>query len=224
MGEKMGKVLAAILALNGSISTINFSIKLLIYCLMVLNVKTFGLKCVCNPDECDIIRPEDCPGQGYIVWDPCKCCKVCARTVGEACGGPGGFSGTCEPPLSCVSKPPVGGSGVCMDVPASSYDGDRTDGPDTDCPDTVLIEPGCEIVNRKCKCWDRIRLCRSKAISKWDFKNMEECQLNIENLVKTELEFDEDYTAPPRISFESVSSHRQGGRRRKKLFQHFDFY
>uniref|UniRef100_A0A182FUP3 Uncharacterized protein n=1 Tax=Anopheles albimanus TaxID=7167 RepID=A0A182FUP3_ANOAL len=87
-------------------------------------------------------------------------------------------------------------------VPASSYDGDRTDGPDTDCPDTVLIEPGCEIVNRKCKCWDRIRLCRSKAISKWDFKNMEECQLNIENLVKTELEFDEDYTAPPRISFD----------------------
>uniref|UniRef100_A0A182TMI7 IGFBP N-terminal domain-containing protein n=1 Tax=Anopheles melas TaxID=34690 RepID=A0A182TMI7_9DIPT len=110
----MGKVLAAIPALNGSISTINFSIKLLIYCLMVLNVKTFGLKCVCNPDECDIIRPEDCPGKGYIVWDPCKCCKVCARTLGEACGGPGGFSGTCEPPLSCVSKPPVGGSGVCM--------------------------------------------------------------------------------------------------------------
>uniref|UniRef100_A0A453YZN5 Uncharacterized protein n=2 Tax=gambiae species complex TaxID=44542 RepID=A0A453YZN5_ANOGA len=83
MGEKMGKVLAAIPALNGSISTINFSIKLLIYCLMVLNVKTFGLKCVCNPDECDIIRPEDCPGKGYIVWDPCKCCKVCARTLGE---------------------------------------------------------------------------------------------------------------------------------------------
>uniref|UniRef100_A0A182M5E1 Uncharacterized protein n=1 Tax=Anopheles culicifacies TaxID=139723 RepID=A0A182M5E1_9DIPT len=68
----MGKVLAAIPALNGSISTINFSIKLLIYCLMVLNVKTFGLKCVCNPDECDIIRPEDCPGKGYIVWDPCN--------------------------------------------------------------------------------------------------------------------------------------------------------
>uniref|UniRef100_A0A182N3U0 Uncharacterized protein n=1 Tax=Anopheles dirus TaxID=7168 RepID=A0A182N3U0_9DIPT len=43
------------------------------------------------------------------------CCKVCARTLGEACGGPGGFSGTCEPPLSCVSKPPVGGSGVCME-------------------------------------------------------------------------------------------------------------
>ncbi|XP_053677025.1 cysteine-rich motor neuron 1 protein [Anopheles nili] len=199
MGEKMGKVLAAIPALNGSISTINFSIKLLIYCLMVLNVKTFGLKCVCNPDECDVIRPEDCPGMGYIVWDPCKCCKVCARTLGEACGGPGGFSGTCEPPLSCVSKPPVGGSGVCMDVPRTSLDGDRPGG--RDCPETVLIEPGCEIVNRKCKCWDRIRLCKSKSISKWDFKNMEECQLNIENLVKTELEFDEDYTAPPRISF-----------------------
>ena len=72
----MGKVLVAAatttkLTLN-SISTINFSVKLFIYCLMVLNVKTFGLKCVCNPEECDIIRPEDCPGKGYIVWDPCK--------------------------------------------------------------------------------------------------------------------------------------------------------
>uniref|UniRef100_A0A182N3U1 Uncharacterized protein n=1 Tax=Anopheles dirus TaxID=7168 RepID=A0A182N3U1_9DIPT len=99
------------------------------------------------------------------------------------------------------------------DVPPTSLDGDRPGG--RDCPETVLIEPGCEIVNRKCKCWDRIRLCKSKSITKWDFKNMEascllpggefECQLNIENLVKTELEFDEDYTAPPRISFAHTS-------------------
>lgn len=31
-----------------------------------------AIKCVCNPQECDFIRPEDCPGKGYIVWDPCK--------------------------------------------------------------------------------------------------------------------------------------------------------
>lgn len=43
-----------------------------------------------------------------------RCCQVCARTFGEACGGPGGFSGTCEPPLQCVSKPPVIGSGICL--------------------------------------------------------------------------------------------------------------
>uniref|UniRef100_A0A182LS83 Uncharacterized protein n=1 Tax=Anopheles culicifacies TaxID=139723 RepID=A0A182LS83_9DIPT len=107
------------------------------------------------------------------------------------------------------------GPNCLHDVPPTSTDGDRPGV--NDCPETVLIEPGCEIVNRKCKCWDRIRLCKSKSISKWDFKNMEECQLNIENLVKTELEFDEDYTAPPRISFETIVTSR--GRRRKKLFQ-----
>lgn len=40
---------------------------------------------------------------------------MCARTLGEACGGPGGFSGTCEPPLQCVAQLPlVDGLGVCM--------------------------------------------------------------------------------------------------------------
>lgn len=63
----MGKILTI-----PNILTKNFSVKLLIYYLMVLNVKSFGLKCVCNPQECDIIRSEDCPGKGYIVWDPCK--------------------------------------------------------------------------------------------------------------------------------------------------------
>lgn len=31
-----------------------------------------GIKCICNPDECDIIRANDCPGKGYLVWDSCK--------------------------------------------------------------------------------------------------------------------------------------------------------
>lgn len=31
-----------------------------------------GLKCFCNPQECDIIRSQDCPGKGLILWDPCK--------------------------------------------------------------------------------------------------------------------------------------------------------
>lgn len=50
----------------------------------------------------------------YIINYYFRCCQVCARTFGEACGGPGGFSGTCEPPLQCVSKPPVIGSGICL--------------------------------------------------------------------------------------------------------------
>lgn len=37
------------------------------------NVYVGAIKCVCNPQEdCDFIRSEDCPGKGYIVWDPCK--------------------------------------------------------------------------------------------------------------------------------------------------------
>lgn len=34
--------------------------------------------------------------------------------MGEACGGPGGFSGTCEPPLQCVQRLQMKGSGVCL--------------------------------------------------------------------------------------------------------------
>lgn len=45
---------------------------------------------------------------------PTRCCKVCAKVEGEACGGPGGFSGSCEPPLKCIIKPPIVGTGVCM--------------------------------------------------------------------------------------------------------------
>ncbi|GLV33742.1 crimpy [Carabus blaptoides fortunei] len=30
-----------------------------------------------------------------------ECCKVCARTEGEPCGGVLGFSGECEPGLTC---------------------------------------------------------------------------------------------------------------------------
>ncbi|GAB0090846.1 uncharacterized protein DMENIID0001_056110 [Sergentomyia squamirostris] len=73
-----------------------------------------AIKCVCNLAECDDIKPTDCPGKGITVWDPCHCCKVCAKTLGEACGGPGGFSGTCEPPLQCITKPPVIGTGLCL--------------------------------------------------------------------------------------------------------------
>ncbi|XP_039450232.1 cysteine-rich motor neuron 1 protein isoform X2 [Culex pipiens pallens] len=96
-------------------SSIPSAIRLFLCFLFLLNSESLGLKCVCNPNECETIRSEDCPGRGMIVWDPCRCCRVCARTFGEACGGPGDFSGTCEPPLSCVSKIPVGGSGICLE-------------------------------------------------------------------------------------------------------------
>lgn len=41
------------------------------------------------------------------------------------------------------------------------------------CSETITIESGCEIVNRKCKCWDEMQLCKTKSITRWDFKNLE---------------------------------------------------
>jgi hypothetical protein len=47
--------------------------KLFIILMLLIHVNTVcALKCVCNPVECDVIRPDDCPGKGYVVWDPCK--------------------------------------------------------------------------------------------------------------------------------------------------------
>lgn len=44
-----------------------------------------------------------------------SCCPICAKTVGEVCGGPGDFSGRCEPPLKCVAKLPTANAlGACM--------------------------------------------------------------------------------------------------------------
>ncbi|KAF7404870.1 hypothetical protein HZH66_003776 [Vespula vulgaris] len=61
-----------------------------------------ALSCVCSPLECDILTDEDCPGG--LTWDPCRCCKVCARVEGEPCGGLFGFSGSCAVGLQCVIK------------------------------------------------------------------------------------------------------------------------
>lgn len=53
----------------------NSSLYVILYLVLVMILGdkfTLAIKCVCNPQECDVIRSEDCPGKGYIVWDPCK--------------------------------------------------------------------------------------------------------------------------------------------------------
>ncbi|KAK6619060.1 hypothetical protein RUM44_003442 [Polyplax serrata] len=60
-----------------------------------------SFSCVCSPSECEDVSKDDCPGGG-TVWDPCKCCRVCARIDGEPCGGPHGFYGTCADGLDCI--------------------------------------------------------------------------------------------------------------------------
>ena len=107
------------------------------------------------------------------------------------------------------------------------------------CQETIEIQPGCEIVDRKCECWNQpIVVCKENLV-RWDFTNSEvwcshsslkwlnqngikslkpqcvvecgwreklirisfslqECELNLANLYKFEVEFDEDYTIPPK--------------------------
>ncbi|XP_070507896.1 cysteine-rich motor neuron 1 protein [Chironomus tepperi] len=191
--------------------------------LFFINVKVLNaLKCVCNVNDCDIIKADQCPGRGVLIWDPCRCCKVCAKTIGETCGGPGGFSGTCEPPLRCISKPPIVGTGICLELPSSlsslpssniTNKSPKSKSPSSSCQEKIVIQPGCEIVDRHCQCWmNAINVCRESSLVKWDFVNIEECELNLANLVKSEVEFDEDYTLSP-TSYELIK--KLSKRRRK---------
>lgn len=46
--------------------------------------------------------------------------------------------------------------------------------PQDDCPNKITIEAGCDIVNRKCKCWETMNVCKTQDHKlRWDFKNME---------------------------------------------------
>lgn len=70
-----------------------------------------AFSCVCSPSECEDISKDDCPGGG-TVWDPCRCCRVCARIEGEPCGGPHGFYGTCADGLDCIVSSHASGKPV----------------------------------------------------------------------------------------------------------------
>lgn len=41
--------------------------------LILINANILNaLKCVCNVNDCDIIKADQCPGRGVLVWDPCR--------------------------------------------------------------------------------------------------------------------------------------------------------
>lgn len=54
------------------------------------------------------------------------------------------------------------------DIPDSLDTTDETE----NCDETISIEAGCDIVNRRCKCWDKMQVCKYHKM-RWDFKNME---------------------------------------------------
>ncbi|KAG5899257.1 hypothetical protein JTB14_035435 [Gonioctena quinquepunctata] len=45
-----------------------------------------------------------------------RCCQECAKTEGEPCGGDLGFSGTCEPGLTCQQPGPSPSEGLCRPI------------------------------------------------------------------------------------------------------------
>ncbi|CAG0895021.1 unnamed protein product, partial [Cyprideis torosa] len=62
---------------------------------------TSSMQCyLCVPSVCSsLFNTENCP-RG-IVKDVCGCCDICAKDLGETCGGPYEAFGKCGPGLRC---------------------------------------------------------------------------------------------------------------------------
>ncbi|CAL7946665.1 unnamed protein product [Xylocopa violacea] len=147
-----------------------------------------ALSCVCSPFECDILTDDDCPGG--LTWDPCRCCKVCARVEGEPCGGLFGFSGSCADGLQCVIKNLLPNArevdeGICTKIPGRWR---------RHCPQgPIMSEPGCNLVSEgttgkngntvstgKCVCGPSVPWCPSdNEPPPYDFATRHECKLNL---------------------------------------------
>nr|XP_033193662.1 cysteine-rich motor neuron 1 protein-like [Bombus vancouverensis nearcticus] len=145
-----------------------------------------ALSCVCSPFECDILTDDDCPGG--LTWDPCRCCKVCARVEGEPCGGLFGFSGSCADGLQCVIKNLLPNTrevdeGVCTKIPGRWR---------RHCPHGPrMSEPGCNLVSEgtagqngntvatgKCVCGPSVPWCPNEP-RPYDYSTRRECTLNL---------------------------------------------
>ncbi|XP_076391425.1 crimpy isoform X2 [Megachile rotundata] len=145
-----------------------------------------ALSCVCAPLECDVLTDEDCPGG--LTWDPCKCCKVCARVEGEPCGGLFGFSGSCADGLQCVIKNLLPNArevdeGVCTKIPGRWR---------RHCPHgTIMSDPGCNLVSEglagengntvstgKCVCGPPVLWCPDEP-RPYVYATRHECKLNL---------------------------------------------
>ncbi|CAK9799576.1 Insulin-like growth factor-binding protein 7 [Anthophora plagiata] len=145
-----------------------------------------AFSCVCSPFECDTLTDDDCPGG--LTWDPCRCCKVCARVEGEPCGGLFGFSGSCGEGLQCVIKNLLPNTreldeGVCTKIPGRWR---------KHCPhEQIMSEPGCNLVSEgvtmkygktvstgKCVCGRSVPWC-PKDLRPYDYSTEHECKLNL---------------------------------------------
>ncbi|XP_065317907.1 CCN family member 3-like isoform X2 [Gordionus sp. m RMFG-2023] len=81
-----------------------FAVKLCFGLVLVLfNSNRFivALDCPCQelPVKCTTPPPTNCKGE--VITDACDCCHVCAKTVGEVCGGSDFEMGKCENGFIC---------------------------------------------------------------------------------------------------------------------------
>ncbi|XP_067120365.1 venom protein 302-like isoform X2 [Centruroides vittatus] len=64
-----------------------------------------SLKCrSCSEVDCVDKTEEDCPGVGVTKYG-CACCYICAKKIGDVCGGPFDIFGICGRDLECVKNP-----------------------------------------------------------------------------------------------------------------------
>uniref|UniRef100_A0A1B6JIN0 IGFBP N-terminal domain-containing protein n=1 Tax=Homalodisca liturata TaxID=320908 RepID=A0A1B6JIN0_9HEMI len=141
---------------------------------------SLAFSCVCSPAECEEVVDADCPRDAGTVWDPCGCCKVCARTEGEPCGGPYGFYGSCAAGLQCVVTDILAenAEGVCTVIP----------GTDIKCGAPRLVS-GCNIVGGHCRC-DKVPSCPDERPV--TFKSMKECKMNLAVMIQHTHSIEED--------------------------------
>ncbi|XP_076031862.1 venom protein 302-like [Oratosquilla oratoria] len=84
--------------------------------LLLLGVLAFvqrsqGLDCIpCSDTVCDPPKPVNC--KWGTQKDVCGCCLVCAKGLGEVCGGPWFSSGRCARGLRCLRD--FKSEGVCI--------------------------------------------------------------------------------------------------------------
>lgn len=67
---------------------------------------------VCRWSRCAPLQLSEC--KAGIARDICHCCLVCAKALGEECGGFDRVYGTCGKNLTCISSRGPFGRGVCM--------------------------------------------------------------------------------------------------------------
>ncbi|CAD6235428.1 GSCOCG00007894001-RA-CDS [Cotesia congregata] len=160
-----------------------------------------ALSCICSPLECDVLTEEDCPGG--LTWDPCKCCKVCARVEGEPCGGLFGFSGRCAVGLQCVIKnlrpPDELDEGICSKIPGRWR---------RHCPHGPKMSgPGCNLIGDdisndsnhpgnagRCVCGSSVPWCPGEP-HPYVFATRHECKLNL----AAKIAYDDVINAPEHL-------------------------